>query len=233
MALGIARLFGIKLMNNFEQPFFAYSIKEFWRRWHISLSSWFRDYVYSPRGGNRAGRWKYCRNQMITFLLSGLWHGANWTFLIWGGMHGIFQVIEKIFRLPRKNDRLTRIFGSVIVFSLVILAFIFFRASSVSDAVYVITHLLDGIIAPATYVRDGYIALEITAVELMTFMAPIALLFIFDFISLKQDVIELVSRQKLIVRWSIYIVFVVWILYDIQYILGASNMAQKFIYFDF
>lgn len=233
MALGVARLFGIKLMKNFEQPFFACSIKEFWRRWHISLSSWFRDYVYIPLGGNRAGRWKYCRNQMITFLLSGLWHGANWTFIIWGGMHGIFQVIEKIFNLPRKNDKLTKIFGPVIVFPLVILAFIFFRASSLSDAAYVLVHLFDGILAPAAYIRNGYAALGITAVEFATFMAPIILLFVFDFISLKQDAIELVSRQKVVVRWSIYIVFIVWILYDIQYVLGASNMAQKFIYFDF
>ena len=170
---------------------------------------------------------------MITFLLSGLWHGANWTYVIWGGMHGAMQVIEKIFGIPRKKDRLTKIFGPIIVFCLFVLSLVFFRASSISDAVYVITHLFEGVLTPVEYIRNGYIALEITALELVTFMAPIILLFVFDFISLKQDAIELVSRQKALVRWSIYIVFVMCILYDIQYVLGASNMAQKFIYFDF
>ena len=146
---------------------------------------------------------------MITFLLSGLWHGANWTYVIWGGMHGAMQVIEKIFGIPRKKDRLTKILGPVIVSCLFVLSLIFFRASSLSDAVYVLTHLGDGIMTPAAYIREGYLALEITASELVTFMAPIVLLFIFDFISLKQDAIEFVSRQKVLVRWSIYIVFVV------------------------
>lgn len=233
MALGVARLFGIRLMKNFNAPFFSCSIREFWGRWHISLSTWFRDYVYIPLGGSRAGRWKCYRNQMITFLLSGLWHGANWTYVIWGGMHGAMQVIEKIFGIPRKKDRLTKIIGPVVVCCFFVLSLIFFRASSVSDAVYVITHLFDGILMPVTYIKNGYIALQITASDFVTFMAPIVLLFVFDFISLKQDAIELLSRQKVVIRWSIYIVFVMWILYDIQYVLGASNMAQKFIYFDF
>lgn len=233
MALGIARLFGIKLMKNFREPFFACSIREFWSRWHISLSTWFRDYVYIPLGGSRAGKWKCYRNQMITFILSGLWHGANWTFVIWGGMHGALQVIEKIFGIPRRKDRLTKIFGPVIVFGLFVLSMVFFRAASISDSFYVITHLFDGILMPVSYIRNGYIALEITFIGFVTFMAPIVLLFVFDLISLQRDAIELVSRQKVIVRWTIYIVFVVWILYDIQYVLGASNMAQKFIYFDF
>ena len=95
IAVGIAGLLGIRLHPNFLRPYFADSINEFWKRWHISLTSWFRDYVYIPLGGNRAGKWKRDRNLLLTFLLSGLWHGANWTFLFWGALHGVMQMVEK------------------------------------------------------------------------------------------------------------------------------------------
>ena len=95
IAIGLARLLGFKLMLNFETPYFSKSLSEFWRRWHISLSSWFRDYVYIPLGGSRVSETKVSFNIMVTFLLSGLWHGANWTFILWGALHGLVVVIEK------------------------------------------------------------------------------------------------------------------------------------------
>ena len=97
IAIGTAKLFGINLMNNFKSPYFSTSIREFWSRWHISLSTWFRDYVYIPLGGSRVNRFRHYINLMITFLVSGLWHGANWTFVAWGGIHGVAQVIESAF----------------------------------------------------------------------------------------------------------------------------------------
>ena len=129
---------GFRLMENFRRPYFSLSPKEFWKRWHISLSSWFMDYVYIPLGGNRVKYWRHLTNLMITFLISGLWHGANWTFVLWGATHGLFLVIENV---------LTRVFGKhenkslwirlpkmLLCFVLVCFAWIFFRANTASDA---------------------------------------------------------------------------------------------------
>jgi D-alanyl-lipoteichoic acid acyltransferase DltB (MBOAT superfamily) len=103
IAIGASKMMGIDLTTNFKLPYFACSFKEFWTRWHISLSSWFRDYVYIPVGGGRNGLWKRRRNVMITFLLSGLWHGASWTFVIWGGLHGFYLLAEDAIRKITKN----------------------------------------------------------------------------------------------------------------------------------
>ena len=103
VAVGAANVMGFKLMENFETPYFAKSVSEFWRRWHISLSSWFRDYVYIPLGGNRCSKMKKYFNLMVTFCISGLWHGANWTFVIWGCLHGIFQIFDDLTKEFRNN----------------------------------------------------------------------------------------------------------------------------------
>ncbi len=131
IALGCGRLMGIRLMENFRTPYAASSVRDFWRRWHISLTDWFTDYVYIPLGGSRAGLLKTCRNILITFLISGLWHGANWTFVMWGGLHGLYLVTE---RLLGKKYRP----GSIVTFLLVCFAWIFFRSATVSDAFTVI-----------------------------------------------------------------------------------------------
>lgn len=135
IALGTARTMGFRLMVNFRSPYFAKSITEFWQRWHISLSTWFRDYVYIPMGGNRTGNSRTCINLLIVFLLSGLWHGADWKFVIWGLIHGILLILSRIAGAG------TRDFGRwpgwlriALTFTLVTLAWIFFRAHSVSDA---------------------------------------------------------------------------------------------------
>ena len=131
IALGCGRLMGIRLMENFDRPYCAGSIREFWRRWHISLTKWFTDYLYIPLGGSRMGLWKTCRNILITFLVSGLWHGANWTFVIWGGLHGLYLVAERL--LGEKFRP-----GKIVTFILVCFAWIFFRSATVSDAFAVI-----------------------------------------------------------------------------------------------
>lgn len=135
IALGTARTMGFRLMVNFRSPYFAKSITEFWQRWHISLSTWFRDYVYIPMGGNRMGNSRTCLNLLIVFLLSGLWHGADWKFVIWGLIHGILLILSRIAGAG------TRDFGRwpgwlriALTFTMVTLAWIFFRAHSVSDA---------------------------------------------------------------------------------------------------
>jgi alginate O-acetyltransferase complex protein AlgI len=142
IARGTSRLLGIELMRNFNQPYFSASITEFWRRWHISLSSWLRDYLYIPLGGNRGGVWKMYRNLMITMLLGGLWHGAAWTFVVWGGLHGIYLIGHRLFagharpklpNDPRQWD-LRRVGGVIVTFHLVLLTWIFFRAAGISSA---------------------------------------------------------------------------------------------------
>ena len=151
IAKGSARVLGFDLMDNFLNPYFSTSIKEFCRRCHISLSTWFMDYVYIPLGGNREGNAKKYRNLFVTFLVSGLWHGANWTYVIWGGLHGIFQVFGQMTlnirnKIKKKiglyGTKLASFCGFVITFGLVCFGWIFFRANTASDAVYVASNIL-------------------------------------------------------------------------------------------
>lgn len=135
MALGISRFFNVRLIENFRRPYLSRSIGEFWNRWHISLSHWFRDYVYIPLGGNRVLKWRWTYNILITFLLSGLWHGANWTFVIWGLLHAFYLVLERWVFGRKKDPGIARL---ILTFILVHIAWIFFRANSLSDAFLVI-----------------------------------------------------------------------------------------------
>ena len=131
IACGAARLMGVRLMKNFDTPYTSASIREFWRRWHISLTTWLTDYLYIPLGGSRCGKLRHCANIMAVFLASGLWHGANWTFVVWGGLHGAAMVAETL--LPSRT-RLPRRLGQCLTFAFVCFAWIFFRADTVGDA---------------------------------------------------------------------------------------------------
>lgn len=138
MAIGVAKLFGIDLMENFRRPYLATSMGDFWRRWHISLSTWFRDYIYIPMGGSRVSEMRHYFNLFVTFLISGLWHGAAWTFVAWGGLHGILLIIEafKKRHLPQLElkGRLSLPVNIVVVSLLATFAWIFFRMPTFSDA---------------------------------------------------------------------------------------------------
>ncbi|RKN00879.1 MBOAT family protein, partial [Aquimarina sp. AD1] len=137
IAIGTAKLFGFDLMTNFKRPYFSTSIHEFWNRWHISLSTWFRDYLYIPLGGNRVGRYRWFFNLFITFLISGLWHGAKWTFVIWGAINGIYLIIEILCNGKRRKG----VFNVISTFCFISFAWIFFRANSVGDAFYIINKI--------------------------------------------------------------------------------------------
>jgi D-alanyl-lipoteichoic acid acyltransferase DltB (MBOAT superfamily) len=143
IALGVARILGYDLTENFRRPYLARSIVEFWRRWHMSLTSWFRDYVYIPLGGNRVPKWRWYTNVMVVFVVSGLWHGADWTFVLWGALHGAAYLVETWTRQVRDKvwDRFLPVSGAwrtglstLVTFVLVCLAWVFFRANSISDA---------------------------------------------------------------------------------------------------
>lgn len=145
MAIGCAKSMGFHLMTNFNRPYFSRNIQEFWARWHISLSTWFRDYVYISLGGNRVSQWKVYRNVAIVFLLSGFWHGANWTFIVWGGIHAFFIITYMVVRdkLPFIAQRLqTGFAGWLLTFIVVALAWIFFRAPNVHLAFTMLHRIL-------------------------------------------------------------------------------------------
>lgn len=149
IAIGSARLMGIDLMENFKRPYLSKSISEFWKRWHISLSTWFKDYVYIPLGGNRAIKWKWYYNLIFTFVVSGLWHGANWTFIFWGALHGFYLVSAIVFApFLRKAGEKIKLLNSnflniMVTFILVMFAWIFFRAENLTHAFEYISKILE------------------------------------------------------------------------------------------
>ena len=136
MAIGIARILGFDLINNFKRPYFSTSVTDFWRRWHISLSRWLKDYVYIPLGGSRGSKLRNYWNILVTFLVSGIWHGANWTFIVWGVLHGVFQIIEKALGLQKctGSNRMVRTARILLTFLLINFAWIFFRMPDLQDA---------------------------------------------------------------------------------------------------
>ena len=142
MARGLARLMGIRLMLNFDNPYLATSLGDFWRRWHISLSSWFKDYVYIPLGGNRKGRFNTYRNMFLTMVISGLWHGAAWTFVLWGVVHALGRCVTRELETTSFYQRkVPRIVKQLLVFGFVTFAWIFFRAENITDAWLIVTRI--------------------------------------------------------------------------------------------
>lgn len=228
IAIGSAKLFGIDLMTNFRSPYFSASVKEFWSRWHISLSTWLRDYLYIPLGGNRRGEHRKQLNILITFLISGLWHGANWTFVIWGGLHGMVQCLENLApkkRISAEKRTIGRLLSVFVVFAFCTCAWVFFRASSVHDAIYVFRNMFSGFLAPAAYVKAGYKALNIDISTLIRLCLLIVPLFAYDFYALRNDPILSIGRLPLVGRWAIYLVFMFFIIY-----MMPLNSNSGFIY---
>jgi D-alanyl-lipoteichoic acid acyltransferase DltB (MBOAT superfamily) len=240
IAIGSAQLLGFKLMKNFDSPYFSTTIKEFWRRWHISLSSWFMEYVYIPLGGSRVKNLRHYFNIAVTFLVSGLWHGANWTFVFWGGLHGCYSIIESYiskytnrrsnFEYRKKYLRiLIIVFKTCFVFSLICFAWVFFRASSISAAFYGIAHCLDGISNPFRYLKYAFWHLNISKAMFAQMSFSLILLILYDGFKAyrKQDPIALISKLKAPIKWGIYSAFIFYI------ILFGQFGASAFIYFQF
>ena len=232
IAVGCAKLFGIDLMTNFRTPYFSFSIREFWNRWHISLSTWLRDYVYIPLGGSRVPKWRHCLNLLITFLVSGFWHGSRLTYLAWGGLHGLLQVIETLlYPKTRKGVEVKRKkhwWQLPITFLLLCFTWIFFRANSITDAVWIIRKLFWDIGRPMVYLQTCVICLGLTKAAAIGILTSIAVLAIYDLLSLKGDVIAAFSRQKFFIRWPVYVLFLIAIA-----LFSSKNVATEFIYFQF
>ncbi|MCJ7801368.1 MAG: MBOAT family protein [Candidatus Marinimicrobia bacterium] len=244
IAIGAAKVFGIDLMQNFRRPYFAKSIREFWQRWHISLSTWFRDYLYQSLGGNNATRWRWYYNIMIVFLISGLWHGANWTFVIWGGLHGAYYLFSYWTRNVR--SRLTRLFKLdkvpflhktlrvLFIFHIVIFGWIFFRANTFSDAIFIITHLFTGIgdifsIIKEIGIKPGIFnyGFDLSVSEMFIGMCAILILGIHHLLQRKQSVRIWLKTKPIWFRWVIYYGLVLSVL-----IFGYLE-PNEFIYFQF
>ncbi|WP_342039373.1 MBOAT family O-acyltransferase [Pontibacter indicus] len=244
IAIGSAQVMGFRLMENFRRPYFSKSIREFWSRWHISLSTWFRDYLYIPLGGNRVVKWRWYYNIFIVFLVSGFWHGANWTFIVWGALHGFYQIFG--FLTAKQRDTAVellglgrnRIFYKFIqvgtTFSLVCLAWVFFRANNISDAWYITTHMFSGFGESA---REIMFNVNGAWIKYLLFNQPpntIALSLFFIIILL---VIEYFHRKDLlnsgvnslptIARWGFYYFLLITII-----TLGVFK-SNEFIYFQF
>lgn len=233
IAIGTAKLFDIDLMTNFKSPYFSTSVKEFWRRWHISLSSWFRDYVYIPLGGNRVSKLRNVFNVMVTFCLSGLWHGAAFTYVIWGGLHGALQCVENLL-FPGKKRKEKGMDGKrgvvwwfkvIVVFCLVAGAWCFFRAASVSQAFYVLVHMKDGLGHPASYILNGIRAFDTKTLKQM--VIPVVLLAVYDYAALDMDPLVTIGKLPSPVRKAVYYGFLLMVL------LLASFNSQEFVYFQF
>ncbi len=227
IAIGSAKLMGINLMTNFKSPYLSSSVKEFWSRWHISLSTWFRDYVYIPLGGNRGGKFKRNRNILITFLVSGLWHGANWTYVIWGGIHGTAQIVEKGCKKLREETPILKAAKIILVFAFCNIAWVFFRVNAIGDIGYIFTHWMDGIHSPILYLKSGLVDMGIDKERLLKISFVLMPLFLYDYVSLKEDVIETISQEKKPIRYLFYFTIITIIL------CFRANSEAVFVYFQF
>jgi alginate O-acetyltransferase complex protein AlgI len=230
IAIGTARILGITLMQNFRRPYIATSIRDFWQRWHISLSTWFRDYLYIPLGGSRVPLLRGYFNTFIVFLVSGLWHGANWTFVIWGALHGFYMVFAKITQPVR--DRINKITGLdrmpellkglqiAFTFILASFAWIFFRARSLNDSLYIINHIFK------LETIQNFNLFEFS-IDFYLGILLILFLFIIEAMEERSGFFEKIKVSPALVRWTIYFASILSLL-----VLGVWKSAD-FIYFQF
>ena len=223
IARGCSKMLGIELMENFRSPYFSASIHEFWSRWHISLSTWFRDYVYIPLGGNRVSKFRHNVNLMLTFIVSGLWHGASWTFVVWGAVHGLAQVIENACTSRKSEPHgFARVVRTAGTFVFVMFAWVFFRADRLSDAVYIFMNMWGNFTL--------HIGLGLGVKKAVVLFTALLALTVYDFISLKHDVMNIISSGNTLSRWLAYNIMIV-VMFFIYTILAVTNAA--FVYFQF
>lgn len=230
IAIGAAMVLGYQLMTNFRRPYFSKNIREFWSRWHISLSTWFRDYVYISLGGNRVVKWRWYYNLFITFLVSGLWHGAEWTFVIWGAIHGFYLVFAIITSKLRENINravgiakipwLYQLLQVLVTFVLAYIAWIFFRANNVSEAFYILKNHF-------VFSGDQVVNLFANPADFILSFIFIALLLVIDFLEERYQFFAKLKTLPRYLKWILFIAFVSVIL-----IFAVWNETD-FLYFQF
>ena len=241
IARGAANVMGFNLMRNFNRPYFSKSIHEFWKRWHISLSTWFRDYLYIPLGGNRVAIPRWYFNLFITFVISGLWHGANWTFIIWGALHGSYLISGMLTGNFRKKviefsglgrfPTIHKYIQMVFTFSLVCFAWIFFRAADLNSALYIVTNIFSGIGNVSlmfTPDRSHLLYLDKNLFDFSIAIALIISLKLIELIQRKGSFIGMLNKRSVVLRWFLYYILIIIIL-----LFGQFDITQQFIYFQF
>lgn len=239
IATGCARILGFNLSINFLRPYFSKSIGEFWRRWHITLGAWFKEYVYIPLGGSRVTKPKLYRNILVVFILSGLWHGASWTFVIWGLIHAFYQILGDILLPIRKKFRgfmridvkrfYFKLWQVSCVFIMVTISWVFFRAKSLTQAKYIIKRMvlidLRDLFDPVLFTK----ATKYSAVALSFVMLNVLILLTVSLYRRKKSMSSLISRQHIIVRYSFYILLMTAMVF--YWVSGQSLVNSTFIYF--
>ena len=225
MAIGTARVLGFDLMENFRRPYLSSSAAEFWsRRWHVSLAAWFRDYVYIPLGGGRTSRVRRAANVMVVFLLSGLWHGANWTFLVWGGLNGLLVAAPAAvgLREPAHSGVAVRALRSLATFHLVLLTWVFFRAASLSDAVLIYER-----VGRALTQLPALLRVRLANPDILLSLAVIAILVVVEIADEGKPIWERLRNRPAPVRWAVYYAMLAALV-----VLGTWNLRQ-FVYMQF
>ena len=228
IAIGTARLLGFRIPKNFNSPYVASNLNDFWRRWHISLSSWFRDYLYIPLGGNRKGTIRRYINLIIVFVVSGIWHGSTWNFILWGLLHGIIQTIEMLVMKPFKGKEvhktlkpLLKVSGVIINFTIVTFLWLIFKCQTMNEVIVIIERIL-------TAQAFDYQLVGMTINEVYWLSFIIIAVIIIDILRDRCDAIELFNRQHFLVRWTTYaILLVMFIVFGVY---GGSFSASDFIY---
>lgn len=235
IAIGSARVMGFELMENFKFPYYSKSISEFWKRWHISLSTWFRDYVYIPMGGNRVVKWKWYYNLAITFLVSGFWHGANWTFIVWGALHGAYLILATVTQntqlrvLSKLPLFLNKIVHLGVTFSLVCFAWIFFRSNNLSDSIYIIVNLLPKIDDfSVSSISTQFRGLGVSPAFMIVTLLCVLGLELFQYIDYRMGMWHYLNSKSRFFRWGVYYLILAAILF-----LAPYTELQNFIYFQF
>ena len=233
MAKGSAKILGINLMDNFKEPLLSKSITEFWRRWHISLSTWFKDYLYIPLGGNRKGKLRKYFNLILVFLVSGLWHGADLSFVLWGLIHGIFNVLENIFGINKKSRRkniLLDSFRRILTFIIVVFAFIYFRAENIHHGNEYLLAIINN--PRSLNIMEDLSKTSFGISNIYPLIIGIIILFVFDILKYnKINLAEKVLKIILPIRWLIYFAFIFAII--IFGVYGPEFSESAFIYFQF
>jgi D-alanyl-lipoteichoic acid acyltransferase DltB (MBOAT superfamily) len=239
IAIGAAQVMGFRLRDNFNRPFHASSTAELWRRWHMSLMSWFRDYIYIPLGGNRVAEWKWYFNILFTFTLSGLWHGAGWGYVLWGSLNGCYLIISDCTKSLREKwaqrVRLDRVpifhkgFQIAFTFFLFCFTFIFFRSKTLSDALYTITHLGTGLgsLKGLKMSFRSFYNLGVERHELIWLLISIGLMELVEGVEPLRNMRRIFSERPIAVRWVMYYVIILFLIFFGEY------DDQAFIYFQF
>jgi hypothetical protein len=229
MAVGLGKMLGFEFVQNFNYPYISKSATEFWRRWHISLSSWLRDYIYIPLGGNRKGKLRKWLNIIITFGISGIWHGSGFKYLVWGLVHAFYQIMGEVLPFGKKEDTaLSKVIKQIVTFILVMLAWIIFRAESLRAAAEMIGTML---ILPNPWILfdDSLFCLGLGWKEFVVLISSILVMFTVSLLQEKNVKIrEVISRQNIVVRWAVYLlaIWVIWIFGTY----GFGFDAKDFIY---